>query len=130
MGFNPGVYAEADDDASLQRVAKHITGTRYGDAGLGFDSGREVDTVFQLVIDPPGSHQRRDRNGSALLHRAKGFIVQERAVFNGIDACADGPFGTGRAVGMGRGLASQGVGLVYQGVEFRLGQLRGVDVVG
>lgn len=108
MGFHPGVCAEADDDAFLQRVAKHIAGTRYGEAGLGGDGGREVDTVFQLVIYPPGSHQCRDQNGAAFLHHVKGFIVRERAVFNGIDACADSPFGTGRAVGVGRGLAAQG----------------------
>ena len=51
-------------------------------------------------------------------------------MLDGIDAGADGDFGAGGAVGVGGGLAAQGVRFGHQGVEFGLCELRGIDIVG
>ena len=51
-------------------------------------------------------------------------------MLDGVDAGADGDFGAGGAVGVGGGLAAEGVSFGDQGVEFGLGELRRIDVVG
>ena len=50
-------------------------------------------------------------------------------MFDGIDAGADGPFGSFGTMGVGGGFFAHAVGLVDEGVHFLLGELRGVDVV-
>ena len=75
-------------------------------------------------------HERGDPNGAALLHHFERLVVKERAVFDGVDAGADGALGAGGAMGMGGGFLAQGVGFVDERVQFFLRQLRGVDFVG
>jgi len=51
-------------------------------------------------------------------------------MFDGIDPGADCPLGSAGSVGVRGGLAAQRVGFVDQSVQFGLGELRRIDIIG
>src|SRR5262249_35754393 len=91
--------------------------------------GRKV-SLFERFAQALGGHQRRNIIGPARFHQVERFVVEKRSVLDGIDAGADGAFGSFGSVGVGSGFAAKGVGFVDQRVELGLRELRGVDVVG
>ena len=125
-----GVRAQPDFDPAADGFPDRSGQRLRGLPRLLFHGGRQVAATGHLFPQTLGGHQGGHEVRTPRLHHVECFVVQEGAVLDGIDAGADRPFGARCPVGMGGRLAAQRVGFVHQRVEFGLGELRRVDVIG
>jgi len=130
VGINGGVGAKSNLDAFGEGALKGgVDGVGSG-VGFGGDGWGHVNATIKHFLEPLNGHEGGHEVGAALLHHVESLVVEEAAVFDGIDASSNGAFGGFRAVGMSSGFAAQGMGFVNDGVEFFLGELRRIHIIG
>src|ERR1035437_495742 len=129
VGIDGGIGA--DDHLHSAGDGLAHGGVEGGDglAGFGGHHGGQV-AIGETFLEAFGGHQGGNVVRAAGFHHVEGLVVEEAAMLDGIDAGADGDFGAARSVGVGGSFAAQGVRFGDDGVEFGLGELGGIDVVG
>ena len=128
VGVDAGVGAEGDFDPGGDGAADGEVDGIEGEAAFADDAGVKT-PAGDAFADAFCGHEGGDVVGAFGDHQLQGFVVEERAVFDRVNAGADGAFGTFGAVGVSGGFLTHAVGLVDQGVHFFLRELGGVDVV-
>ncbi len=124
------VSAETDFYALRERPLEGGMDGSGGGMGFCSDGGRNVDAAVKFFLKALNGHKRGDVIGALLLHQVESFVIEEAAMFDGIDAGANGALGGFGAVSVGGGFQAERMCFVDDGVEFFLGELRGVNSIG
>ena len=130
MGRNSSISTKGDVHAGFVGLGKGFLQLRPNGYGFWSHQLREIAGLFGLISDKPPCNNCWYIPGSALLHKLHHFIGHQGAVLDRVDPCQHRALHAFCAMCMGRDFKSIVFGCGHNRLDFSLGELWVLAVLG